>query len=113
MNVQTELTKRFKEIAKQLIKPPVLFGPKWLQTGPAAGQYQFMGAPRIAKATGRSVERVANSILRELTVGDLGLTAKITPSGVITLSPAQAKDAKPKPDEKAQQPEGPADGEGE
>ena len=88
MNVQAELNRRFEKVVRELVKPPVLFGPKWLQAGPGKGQYQFAGAPRIAKATGRNVQRVTKAILRQLQVGDLGLTPKATPSGLITLSAA-------------------------
>jgi hypothetical protein len=91
MNLQAELKKRFEAVVNQLIKPPVLFGPKWLQPGPGPGQFQFVGTPRIAKATGRSADRIAKGILKHLDVADLRLSAKVSPTGIITLSPEKPK----------------------
>jgi arginyl-tRNA synthetase len=102
MNVEVQLKKRFEAVVSEMIKPPVLFGPKWLQPGPGQGQFQFVGTLRIAKATGRNAQRIAKGLLKHLNLSDLRLKARVSPTGVITLSPAKPKEAKKAPASKGQ-----------
>ncbi|OPX25088.1 MAG: hypothetical protein B1H04_00775 [Planctomycetales bacterium 4484_123] len=91
MKLQEELSKRFEKAIAECIKPPVLVGPKWLRPGPGDGEFTFIGAPRIAKATGRKPQRIASLLRRRLDVGDLGLVVKVSDTGIITLVPSKPK----------------------
>ena len=90
-----KLEKMFTQAVNDAIRPPVLIGPKWLRPM-SAGRFQYLGMPKIAKATGRSVERITQRILKGVDLDSVGLTATISKDGVVTLSPARA----PKPGEK-------------
>lgn len=99
MNIEEELKKRFAKAVKELIRPPVLFGPKWVQPSPTGppGQYQFIGAGRVAKATGIDRRRIAEEIIDCVKLGGLNMTIRLTPSGVITLTPSKKAGKRPSP----------------
>jgi len=101
MNTFAKLEKMFTQAVNDAIRPPVLIGPKWLREM-SGGRFQYTGMPKIAKATGRSVERIAQRILKGVDFGSLHLTATISKDGVVTICPAKpAKGAdKGKPGQK-------------
>ncbi len=88
MDVENELRKRFAAAINKFVQPRILFGPKWVRPlSGEPGRYQFVGAQKVAKATGIPVAKVAQKILDLLKLEGLGLEARLTPSGTITLSP--------------------------
>jgi len=89
MNVETELSDRFCNAVKELIKPPVLVSPRWVRPGPAEGEYEFIGTLKIAKATGRSPLRIASQLRKLVNVEDLKLDMRTTKTGVIHLVPTR------------------------
>jgi len=89
MKLQEELSRRFEKAIVECIKPPVLIGPKWLRPGPGEGEFTFIGAPRIAKATGRKPQRIASLLRRRLSLSDLGLVVKVSSTGIMTLVPSK------------------------
>jgi len=90
-----KLEKMFTQAVNDAIRPPVLIGPKWLRPM-SAGRFQYLGMPKIAKATGRSVERITQRILKGVDLDSVGLTATISKDGVVSICPAKpAKPAKP------------------
>jgi len=97
MDVENELRKRFATAINKFVQPRILFGPKWVRAVPGEeGRYQFIGTDKVAKATGIPQAKIAKKILAHLKLGGLDLTARGTPSGTITLTPAApAKPAKP------------------
>jgi len=100
MDTEQEIRKRLKKVIDELVDPPVLTSPKWLRPGSQPGEYQFIGALKIGKATGRKAQRVASQIYRRLDLADLKLTVSVSSTGLITLTPnkggAKAKGPKGK-----------------
>lgn len=78
-----------------MISPPILIGPNWLRyMGQAKPpHYEYQGAIKFAKATGRPIHRVVSQLLKLVDLASLGLAVKATPQGllIITQAPAQAK----------------------
>ncbi len=107
MNVENELRKRFAKVVKKLVKPPVLFGQKWVRPSPTGppGQFQFVGTSKLAKATGIDIHRLVKRVLERVRLEDLGLTAKATATGVITLTPTKKAGKKTPPEKKEKKPD--------
>jgi len=102
MSHAQELAKRFAKAINDNVKPPILIGPKWLRHNPAGKpEYQFIGAPKIAKATGKDLGRVIKMLLRSATFDDLGLKVKVTAEGFINLLPAGKSGGAPSAGKKA------------
>ena len=89
MKVEDELRKRFATAINKFVQPNILFGPKWVRplAGGAPGRYQFVGTPKVSKATGIPPHKVVKKILTHLKLGGLDLTARASPTGAITLIP--------------------------
>lgn len=101
--LELELTRRLTEAVRSMVEPAILIGPNWLRyVGQAKPpHYEYQGAIKFAKATGRPVVRVAAQLLKTVDLASLGLVGKANPQGVIliTQAPAQPKaDAAALPD---------------
>ena len=100
MDIEAELRKRFAAAINKFVQPRILFGPKWIRSTPGQpGRYQFIGTPKVAKATGIPVIKVAKKILSHLKLGGLDLESRMTATGVITMGPV--KDSKPRGEREA------------
>ena len=76
-----------KAIRKSFTPCP-LIGPKWLQEYPQGrpADYRFVGIPKLAKATGRSVEKTGQIIAKNLSLAGLHLDMEIVKGGYINLN---------------------------
>jgi arginyl-tRNA synthetase len=88
MNLQDELTRRLTEAIRQQVKPPVLIGANWMKACPGGDpcDFQYLGAQKIAKATGRPIELVAGNLLKQVKPEELGLKAELTEDGLINFT---------------------------
>lgn len=80
-----------------MVKPPILIGPNWLRyvNQTKSPYFEYQGAIKFAKATGRPVGRVAAQLLKLVDLATLGLAGKATPQGVILITQAKADEAPP------------------
>ena len=87
MDLLNELKARFTKAIQEHVKPPVLIGPNWLMACPGGkpADFQFHGAPKIAKATKRDIARVASMLLKRLDLSGLNVTTRIEENGVISI----------------------------
>jgi len=100
MDIEAELRKRFTAAINKFVQPRILFGPRWIRATPGQpGRYQFVGTPKVAKATGIPPIKVAKKILSHLKLGGLDLEPKMTATGVITMGPTQQSKPRGKRDE--------------
>ncbi len=86
--VEDKLRKRFQTAIEKTVHPAPLTSPRWLKHYPDGKptDFRYIGAPRVAKATGRQIAKVAREILRKVRLDDLGLKADIRSNGWIDLS---------------------------
>ncbi len=91
MDFEDKLREKLARAVRDMIKPPVLFGPKWLRRRPKAkaGDFEFLGVPKIAKATGKSTKRIAEMLLKRLEPEKMGLTVKVGADGLVIISKAK------------------------
>ena len=87
-NVEDKLRKRFEDAVNKTVKPAPLISPRWLKHFPNGrpADFRFIGAPRIAKATGRRTDRVAEALLKNLPLDDLALDVHVRSNGWIDLT---------------------------
>lgn len=87
MDLLSKLKERFTKAINEHVKPPVLVGPNWLMACPGGkpADFQFHGAPKIAKATKRDTARVAAMLLKQLDLSGLDVTTRIEEDGVISI----------------------------
>jgi len=88
MNLEDKLRDKLAGAVRDMIKPPVLFGPKWLRPRPRgkAGHFEFLGLPKIAKATGKPPKRIAEMLVKRLEPEKMGVTVTVTPDGLMIIS---------------------------
>ena len=87
MDLLAELKQRFEKAIAANIRPPILVGPNWVRACPDGqpADFEFIGAPRIAKATQRDPVRVAKWLLDKMDLAGLPVTVRVTPDGMIHL----------------------------
>ncbi len=102
MNVKEELEKRLTAAVLAYAKIPILIGPKWLCEGPKKGKlsFQYQGAPKVAKALGRNLERTVHGILKNLDLSDLNFEARSSADGVIHIFEKKTKEEQKVKEEK-------------
>jgi len=87
MDLEKQLREEFRRAIKELIKPPVLVGEKWLRSCPSGkpADFQFMGTAKMAKATGKAPGRIARGLLKIMKLNEIGMRAEVAPDGTINL----------------------------
>jgi hypothetical protein len=98
--LEVELTHRLTEAVRGMCTPAVLIGPNWLRSIGSGDppRFEYIGAIKFAKATGRPVHRVVSQLLKLVDLASLGLEAKGNTQGVITITTAKADAAAPAAD---------------
>ena len=95
-DMEAELRKRFTAAIDAFVQPRILFGPKWIRPIPGQpGRFQFISTDKVANATGIPIEKIAKKSLANLKLRGTELEAKLTASGIITLSTG-SKDHRPR-----------------
>jgi arginyl-tRNA synthetase len=98
MSLEDQLREKFAQAIKEMIKPPVLVGPKWLRhyrKGKPA-DFQYIGVSKVAKATGKDIDRVASMLLKRVDLGSMGLKVELAADGTINIwkqKPAKKADS--------------------
>ena len=88
MNLQDELTRRLSEAIRQQVKPPVLIGANWMKACPGGKpcDFQYLGAQKVAKATGKPFELVAKNLLKQVKPEELDLKVELTEDELINFT---------------------------
>jgi hypothetical protein len=91
-----QITERFVKAIQKSFKPCPLIGPKWLQEYPNGNpaDFRFVGIPKLAKATGRSVDKARQILVKNLTLTGLSVDMEIVKGIYIDIN---AK-GKPRPE---------------
>jgi len=97
MDTEAEIRKRFDQVVAAAFKPPILIGPKWLRPceGGKPAPFEFMGAPKIAKAAGRDLDRIIQMLQRRVRLSDLGFRIEVGERGTLYLQPIDKPIDKP------------------
>ena len=69
----------FVKAIRKSFTPCPLIGPKWLQEYPKGkpADYRFVGIPKLAKATGRSVDKTRQILMKNLSLKGLDVDMEI------------------------------------
>jgi hypothetical protein len=91
--LEDKLRDRFQAAVAKTVKPTPLTSPRWLKHFPNGrpADFRYIGVPRLAKATGRPVARMADALLRNLRLDDLGLRLEVRSNGWIDLTLAETQ----------------------
>jgi hypothetical protein len=86
--LEDKLRERFQAAVAKTVKPTPLTSPRWLKHFPNGrpADFRYIGVPRLAKATGRRLEKMSEALLRNLRVDDLGLRMEVRSNGWIDLT---------------------------
>jgi hypothetical protein len=95
-----QLDKVIGDAIRDTFKPPILIGPKWLRdrSQGAPTDFQFIGMPKIAKATSNNLRGIAVFLLKKMDVASLGLRYELLDDGTVNFT--DLKSAKPPTTEK-------------
>lgn len=105
MDMLETLTERFTQaIRKALPLKTPLIGPKWFQWigKERSGRFRFIGCEKLAKATKSSPKRIADSIGRNLSVDDLGVTVTVSDDSIFEVRPVAGGGKKDEKGEKGE-----------
>lgn len=94
-----QITDRFVKAIKKSFIPCPLIGPKWLQEYPRGrpADFRFIGLPKLAKATGRSVEKTRQIVMKNLSLTDLRVDMKIVKDGYVDMNVKSKPNPEPHP----------------
>lgn len=111
MSLEEQLHKRFEHAVREGIKPNVLYGPKWLQpdANGRPGEFVFLGTSKIAKASGRDLDRVILFVRQHLDLSDLPVAYTVDADGVFRIKPGTPAKPQDTPAPPADRPASPAE----
>ena len=98
METERVLTERFRKAIKKSLNPCPLIGQKWFRfysTGKPA-DFEFIGTNKLAKASKKPAQRLAETIVRNLDLGEIPAQIRITSEFVILVNiekPSAVQDA--------------------
>jgi len=88
MDIRKRLDERFaKAVKKALPFRTPLIGPKWLRP-PQKGQadFEFVGIPKLAKATGEDGRYIAEKVLKNLNVDGLNVDVELRDDLLVNIT---------------------------
>jgi len=93
MNLERELTKRFKTAIRKSLPRCPLIGPKWFDYSPDGkpAHFRFTRVDKLVKATGMNAKVLAKRIANNLDLEDLNADVKIIQDQEIRLTLKQGK----------------------
>lgn len=95
-DLKSRLNDRLQKAIRQTFDPCPLLTDRWLQSLQSSGGkvYRFIGVRKLAKATGRSVEKTFAMLVPRIRFDDLGVTMETAGSSDLIFRPV-APPAKP------------------
>lgn len=104
-DLKKQLTDRFAKGIRKTFTPCPLIGPKWMQEFPKGkpADFRFFGMRKLAKATGRPLEKVVQLVMRNVTLDGLGVEWDIKQGCLIDIN--RVGKAAPSPGDKPTQPQ--------
>ena len=88
MELNEQIRERFIKAIQKSFKPCPLIGPKWLQEYPKGrpADFRFIGLPKLAKATGRSLDKARQILMKNLSLKNLNVDMEIVKDCYIDLN---------------------------
>ena len=82
------LAKRLRDAIRKSFTPCPLIGPKWLRpcAKADAADYQFLGAPKLAKAIGKNTKYIAKIVFKNIDRKGIDADFALEDDGTITIT---------------------------